>query len=301
MITQPNYTQCPNRILDNIKEFTPAEFCCLMYLARVTLGWHKQTITVGTRTIAQAVGMTHQHISTQLKNLEAKGWITKKPSTNPQKAPTYTLNILATGDDTEEGGVSTTVATGRESVSTTVATLKENKSLNKKHIANLEKTQPKPKSKSPKNEKNMRAKPKNTSPKEQFEDIDLPSGVSRELWISFLSHRRELRKGVTKQSCKRLVAKLFAAGPRANELLSKALENGWIGLDVSWLRSPSSRSSQELEGGDRANRNHPDWRPVRGQRVEFKERTEEALQNTQRNELEQRARELMQRLAVNNG
>ncbi len=132
MITQPNYTQCPNRILDNIRDFTPAEFCCLMYLARVTLGWHKQTITVGTRTIAQAVGMTHQHISTQLKNLEAKGWITKKPSTNPQKAPTYTLNILATGDDTEEGGVSTTVATGRESVSTTVATLKENKSLNKK-------------------------------------------------------------------------------------------------------------------------------------------------------------------------
>ena len=301
MLTQPNYTQCPNRILDNIRDFTPAEFCCLMYLARVTLGWHKQTIRVGTRTIAQAVGMTHQHISTQLKSLEAKGWITKKPSTNPQKAPTYTLNIVATGDDTEEGGVSTTVATGRESVSTTVATLKENKSLNKTHIGNSEKTQPKPKSKSPKNEKNMRAKPKNTSSTEQIKDVDLPSGVSRELWISFLSHRRELRKGVTKQSCKRLVAKLSAAGERANELLSKAIENGWIGLDVRWLHSPSSRSSQELEGGDRANRNHPDWRPVRGQNVEFKQRKQEEQLNMKRNELEARARELMQRLSVNSG
>ena len=297
MITQPNYTQCPNRILDNIKEFTPAEFCCLMYLARITLGWHRQTITVSTRTIAQAVGMTHQHISTQLKNLETKGWIVKTPSSNPQKPPTYTLNIVATGDDTEEGGVSTTVATDSLPAATTLATLKD-KSLNKNtYIGNSEKLEPKPKSKSPKNEKNIRAKPKGTSTKEQYEDIDLPSGVSRPLWKSWLAHRRQLNKKLTKESCKMILAKLSAAGPRANELISRGIENGWRGLDVSWLRSPSSRSPQELEGGDAANRHREDYTLVRGQIPEGG--NVDAAMNTRRNQLQSTARELLAKLSAN--
>jgi len=241
--------------------------------------------------------MTHQHISTQLKSLEKKGWITKTPSSNPQKAPTYTLNIAATGDDTEEGGVSTTVATGRESVSTTVATLKETKSLNKKHIGNSEKTQPKPKSKNLKNEKNIRAKPKGTSTKEQFGDIDLPSGVSRSLWKSWLAHRRQLNRKLTKESCKMILTKLSAAGPRANELISRGIENGWRGLDVSWLRSPSSRSSQELEGGDAANRHREDYTLVRGQIPEGG--NVDAAMNTRRNQLQSTARELLAKLSAN--
>ena len=277
MLAQPNYTQCPNRILDNIAKFTPAEFCCLMYLARITLGWRRQKIRVSTRAIAQAVGMTHQHIGTQLKSLEAKGWIIKTPSTSPQRAPTYSLHIVATGDDTEGKGVASGVATESRPVASGVATLKDSKALNKKHIGI--------------SEKNMRAKSKGTSRKHRFEDVELPPAVSRELWKSFLAHRRELRRGVTKQSCTMLLTKLVAAGPRANELLSKGLENGWVGLDVGWLTGPASRSSQELVGGDRAGRSHPEYKLVRGQA------SDDESNNRKRNEFTETARTVMASMA----
>ena len=299
---RPNFTQIPNELLENLDKLRPAETQVLLVICRYTFGYHSDEASIGLTGISKRTGLSRQYVGRILTRLEAANWVVatkrspaKRRGMTPkeaEQATTYriTLKPLKAGDPVtpELQGVSPRSYTEKKDYLSS----KDNKNpiISKKLV-------------SPSATDGGVKTPSRKSKKFDPLKATLPPDVSLNLWSEFVANRKALGKPINKAACSRLIKKLEQAGPKANKLLNKALENSWVGLDVRWLRDDVARApgAGVADGGDRAGLQHPDWRPVRGQRVEFKEREEEEMLNTKRNELQERARELMQRLAVDNG
>ena len=62
------------------------------------------------------------------------------------------------------------------------------------------------------------------------ENLELPAFVTRDLWILFCKHRKEIKKPLTETACKLLILKLERfqqAGHNVPEMISDAIANGW--------------------------------------------------------------------------
>lgn len=80
--------------------------------------------------------------------------------------------------------------------------------------------------------------PLKQKPKEQPEKpsgfdpaaVDLPANVNRQIWTSFVDHRKEIGKTLRPTGTKNLLEKLRSFGSQANAALTATVENGWTGV-----------------------------------------------------------------------
>lgn len=73
----------------------------------------------------------------------------------------------------------------------------------------------------------------NKEPKDRRFDplaVELPTFVSPQAWVDFVEHRREIRKKLTAGAVKKTLDKLAATPKDANEMLNRAVANGWTGV-----------------------------------------------------------------------
>src|SRR5688572_1205062 len=78
-IQPPTYTQIPNVILDAIADVSDAELRVLLFLARQTFGWHRESYKASTSFIARATGMSPQGVINGVRRLLEKGVMTREP------------------------------------------------------------------------------------------------------------------------------------------------------------------------------------------------------------------------------
>ena len=78
IIDKPNYTQIPNIILDNMSEFSDAEFKVLLSIARKTFGWQKEKDRISISQLIEITGMSNRGILNGIKRLEDSGIIIKE-------------------------------------------------------------------------------------------------------------------------------------------------------------------------------------------------------------------------------
>src|SRR5690349_13028231 len=71
----PNYTQVPNDYFDLIMEMTIAEIKVLSALIRVTLGYHRDEITLTIREMARVTHLDPKSVMAGASKLEERGLI----------------------------------------------------------------------------------------------------------------------------------------------------------------------------------------------------------------------------------
>jgi hypothetical protein len=71
----PNYTQVPNDYFDLVMEMTIAEIKVLSALIRVTLGYHRDEITLSVREMARITNLDPKSVMAGASKLEARGLI----------------------------------------------------------------------------------------------------------------------------------------------------------------------------------------------------------------------------------
>lgn len=82
-LIEPNYTQIPNLILDNMGQLSDAELRVLLFLCRQTFGWHREnTKKASTAFIAKSTGMSDQGVINGVKRMIEKGIVERSPSGN---------------------------------------------------------------------------------------------------------------------------------------------------------------------------------------------------------------------------
>ena len=92
-MNKPNYTQIPNLLLDNMANFTHAEFKVMMYICRRTFGFQKESDKIALSQMLNGIkkedkildsgtGLSRQGLLNSLEKLESKGYISsiKKPN-----------------------------------------------------------------------------------------------------------------------------------------------------------------------------------------------------------------------------
>jgi hypothetical protein len=84
---EPNYTQTPNRLFDEImKEIdTMAELKVTLALIRQTTGWHRRYVTFGIQKIANMTGLARNSVISGTEAAEARGTIRRIPTDGEAK------------------------------------------------------------------------------------------------------------------------------------------------------------------------------------------------------------------------
>ena len=77
-IPQPNYTQIPNVLLDNIHVYTPAQWKVICVVARRTFGWHKRMDRISLSQIASASGLSRQGVINAVQQLLESGVLVRE-------------------------------------------------------------------------------------------------------------------------------------------------------------------------------------------------------------------------------
>jgi phage replication O-like protein O len=89
-IIESNYTQVPNVLLDNIKEFSYPEFLILMFICRKTFGWQKEEDRISLTQLQNGTGLSRQGVLTAIDSLLYANMIFKKKSS---KGNIYSLVV----------------------------------------------------------------------------------------------------------------------------------------------------------------------------------------------------------------
>lgn len=74
-IMPPRYTQVPNELLDDLKNFSNPEIAILMALCRLTFGYHRTSVTASNSIIAELSGLAVSTVIRNAKALESRGII----------------------------------------------------------------------------------------------------------------------------------------------------------------------------------------------------------------------------------
>ena len=78
-IVNPNFTQIPNVILDNMPEMTHVELRLILAICRQTFGWHRETTKeMSISFIQNATGLSHTSVINGCFHLAEKGVITRR-------------------------------------------------------------------------------------------------------------------------------------------------------------------------------------------------------------------------------
>lgn len=94
-VAEPNYTQIPNIILDNMHHMSDAELRVVLAIARKTKGWHKETDELSISQLMKATGLSNT-AAIRGGNIGAKRGIIKKIPVDPmntRKGFTYCIVV----------------------------------------------------------------------------------------------------------------------------------------------------------------------------------------------------------------
>lgn len=94
-IDKPNFTQMPNVLLDNMPEFSDAEFRVIACICRQTFGWQRGWAKLSRSFVAVATGMSEQGAANGLKSLLEKGYLQREKS-----GESFSYQLLVDGSPT---------------------------------------------------------------------------------------------------------------------------------------------------------------------------------------------------------
>ena len=100
-LAPPNYTQIPNVLIDKwMSRLTPSELRIILYIARRTFGFHRKSVEIGMRLLAERAGLHLETVSTAIAALVAVGLVRSK--TGVRRRQIYELVIDAELPDCAE-------------------------------------------------------------------------------------------------------------------------------------------------------------------------------------------------------
>ena len=97
-IEKPNFTQVPNLLLDNMCKFTHTEFKLLMFVSRMTFGFHQDKHRMSFSYLEDKTGMARDTISNAIHTLLAKGVLVRVQHGETFK---YSLDIDMVGESNQ--------------------------------------------------------------------------------------------------------------------------------------------------------------------------------------------------------
>lgn len=100
LVLASNFTKIPDVFLDEwLPCLSPADFKVVMFIARKTFGWRKDSVAVSNSYMARGTGLSYRQVIESCKVLEVAGMliITRSdlPKGHPESANTYRLNVEA--------------------------------------------------------------------------------------------------------------------------------------------------------------------------------------------------------------
>ncbi len=199
-LPEANYTQIPNVILDNMCEFTDAEFRIITFVCRHTFGWQREDSKMMSLSfIATGTGMSRQGVINGCFRLKEKGILERFEIGN---SFTYRLLVNAVDQSTPL----TEIGQRRLPIST--------KSVNAVDT---------------KKERSIKEK------KQREVEVIIPQQLDTaeftETWMRWVKYRKETRNALTPSTIEAQFKKLAAYG-LAGAILSidQSIANGWRGL-----------------------------------------------------------------------
>lgn len=140
-MNKPNYTQIPNLLLDNMADFTHAEFKVMMYICRRTFGFQKESDKIALsqmlngikkeeKVLDNGTGLSRQGLLNSLENLEKKGYISSIKTKN--RTTKYVVTLVDQKENELVNSVDGTSQVSRPQLVNSVDTQKKGKESSQK-------------------------------------------------------------------------------------------------------------------------------------------------------------------------
>ena len=103
---EPNYTQVPNQITDEVMAaLSGAEFKCIHLIIRQTFGYHRRSDNISHSYFMKKCGLSERGVINSIQSLEEKGVVKVKRFDDDKTSNEYTLEIKNTTALSSGGGL----------------------------------------------------------------------------------------------------------------------------------------------------------------------------------------------------
>ncbi len=103
-VDKPNYTQVPNKFIDEVcPTLLPGQAWLLIWLARQTFGWHKESVTTSIPGIVKGTGMSERSIQGFIQSLVDLGHVEVDENWNNKVRLPSTYRLVINGADPAPG------------------------------------------------------------------------------------------------------------------------------------------------------------------------------------------------------
>ena len=216
---EDGYTKIANDIMDALVRFRipGEERQVLDCIIRKTYGWGKKTDRISLSQFCEATGMKKPNVVRSIHSLLSKMIIVVIKSDNDSS------HVYGINKDYDQWKPLSKKITLSKVITPIIKS--DNESLSKV-IPTKEKKETITKEKTP-----LPPKPKTQNPK--IEPFSPPDWVDTETWKAFEDHRKAIKKPMTDQAKKLIIAKLGKfqkAGHFHVDVLNQSIENGWQGI-----------------------------------------------------------------------
>lgn len=232
-IDQPNFTQVPNVLIDNMERLSCVQFKLAMAVCRHTFGWHRDKAELSISTLVAMTGLSRPSVIDGLEELVRMGVMARETSNEPY-AYSLVVNEFDSGKPALPAVVNGVYQPGKpllpEVERSNIKVNKDLKKRTKKEVESLQYQIPKA--------------------------LDVPE--FKEVFEQYIQHRTEIRKPITSRGAKMALAQCEAWGlAGAIQSIQASIAAGWQGL-FEPKRSPNAPQTAQERRAAQAAREFPE-------------------------------------------
>jgi phage replication O-like protein O len=228
---EDGYTRIANELLDALIRCCPGftEGQILLFIIRMTYGWHKKEDFISIGQIGQGVNKSRRMVIYALQNLEAKHMITVKRMRGAGHL--NEINAISLNKNHEQWVVQEKAEQYKKVLDNRKLQYKNSKD---KVVQEIEGSARNGKGVVQEMVKNVRflapSKERKKEEKEIRAELEIPSWISSECFESFKEMRKKIKKPMTKRAEELVIkelGKLKEKGSDPNEVLEQSIRNDW--------------------------------------------------------------------------
>nr|WP_154325067.1 replication protein [Pantoea sp. 201603H] len=264
--TDNGYTRIANELLEAIAsaDLTARQLKLMLAYVRKTYGFNKKTDRIADEQIAQITGLSRQNVNKAKKELLSMNCLVMEGSQigiNKEVSAWQFSKCLQ---------VSNFVSKPETKIVSNLETLPVSKSeTHKRHSSKDKKDNI---NKPPISPVNDFPKPAEKPKAKSFDpmDAELPECVTAQLWSSWVSYRRDIKKAIKSQQtvtqALNLLSRCHAKGHNPEDVVNNSIANGWSGLfepksmpAQNFNNAPARAVSENFNGKDYGKTQIPSW------------------------------------------
>lgn len=93
-LVQPNFTQIPNQLLDNMGDFSHTELRVLLAAMRQTIGYHRESKAMSIQWFMEQTGLSRQGVLNGIEAAQKRQWLVESQKRGDRGVKIYTVEIV---------------------------------------------------------------------------------------------------------------------------------------------------------------------------------------------------------------